>query len=91
MITGLTASAGLAVIMIDAAAVFVDGRYILQAEAQVNGDMFERRHLIDEPPTDWIVDNLRKTPSWGTTLAFNAGAEPLCGSLQTSWRRPGSD
>ena len=64
-ITGLTASAGLAIIMNDAAAVFVDGRYILQAEAQVNGDIFERRHLIDEPPTDWIVDNLAKDAKLG--------------------------
>ena len=64
-VTGLTASAGLAIIMIDAAAVFVDGRYILQAEAEVNGDIFERRHLIDEPPTDWIVDNLAKEGKLG--------------------------
>ena len=59
-VTGLTASAGLAIAMVDAAAVFVDGRYILQAEAQVNGEIFEHRHLIDEPATDWIVDNLSK-------------------------------
>ena len=64
-VTGLTASAGLAIIMIDAAAVFVDGRYTLQAEAEVNGDLFERRHLTDEPPTDWIVDNLAKEGKLG--------------------------
>ena len=59
-LTGLSASAGLAIAMINAAAVFVDGRYILQAEAQVNGEIFERYHLIDEPATDWIADNLSK-------------------------------
>ena len=59
-VTGLSASAGLAIAMINAAAVFVDGRYILQAEAQVNGEIFERYHLIDEPVTDWIADNLSK-------------------------------
>ncbi len=57
-LTGFTGSAGLAVALADKAAVFVDGRYTLQADAEVAGDLFERRHLIDQPPTDWIADNL---------------------------------
>jgi len=57
-LTGLTASAGLAVVLAETAAVFADGRYTLQAEAQVDGELFTRRHLTDEPATDWITDNL---------------------------------
>jgi len=57
-LTGFTGSAGLAVVLVDKAAVFVDGRYTLQAETEVAGDAFERRHLTDQPPTTWIADNL---------------------------------
>ena len=64
-ITGLTVSAGLAIILIETAAIFVDGRYTLQAENQVDVDIFERRHLINDPPTDWIVERLPKGGSLG--------------------------
>ena len=57
-LTGFTGSAGLAVVLADAAAVFIDGRYTLQAEAEVDGDLFERRHLIEEPATDWVAEHL---------------------------------
>jgi len=57
-LTGFTGSAGIAVVLADKAAVFVDGRYTLQAEAEVAGDLFERCHLTERPPTDWIADNL---------------------------------
>ncbi|MFQ5764795.1 MAG: aminopeptidase P family protein [Rhodospirillales bacterium] len=57
-LTGFTGSAGLAVVLVEKAAVFVDGRYTLQAETEVEGALFERLHLTDTPPTDWIADNL---------------------------------
>jgi Xaa-Pro aminopeptidase len=53
-LTGFTGSAGLAVVLRDRAALFVDGRYTLQAAQQVDGDLFEIHHLIDEPPARWI-------------------------------------
>jgi Xaa-Pro aminopeptidase len=53
-LTGFTGSAGLAVVLREHAALFVDGRYTLQAAQQVDGKQFEIRHLIDEPPTRWI-------------------------------------
>ncbi|MEE9317180.1 MAG: aminopeptidase P family N-terminal domain-containing protein, partial [Rhodospirillales bacterium] len=58
-LTGFTGSAGLAVVLKDKAAVFTDGRYTLQAEAEVDGDLFERCHLTDRPPTDWIAGNIK--------------------------------
>jgi len=45
--TGFTGSAGAAVVMIDEAAVFTDGRYTLQVRAQVDGDLFAYRDLVD--------------------------------------------
>ncbi len=53
-ITGFTGSAGAGVVGTDQAAIFVDGRYTLQVQSQVDTDSFTVRHLISEPVTDYI-------------------------------------
>src|SRR6266481_2062825 len=53
-LTGFTGSAGLAIVLGDRAALFVDGRYTLQAAAQVDAQSFEIHHLIEEPPARWV-------------------------------------
>src|SRR6266700_4076983 len=53
-LTGFTGSAGTAIVLKDRAAIFVDGRYTLQAAAQVDTALFEARHLVDEPPWRWL-------------------------------------
>jgi len=67
-LTGFSGSAGLAVVLQDAAAVFVDGRYTLQVGDEVNGEHFEHCHLVDNPPADWIAEKL----SDGDTIAYDA-------------------
>ncbi|HHC6670747.1 TPA: aminopeptidase P family protein [Vibrio parahaemolyticus] len=62
-LTGFTGSAGAAVITKDKAAIFVDGRYTVQVTKQVPSDLFEYRHLIEEPALDWIQDNLTANAS----------------------------
>ncbi|EGQ7975645.1 aminopeptidase P family protein [Vibrio parahaemolyticus] len=62
-LTGFTGSAGAAVITRDKAAIFVDGRYTVQVTKQVPSDLFEYRHLIEEPALDWIQDNLTANAS----------------------------
>ncbi|ELB2760439.1 aminopeptidase P family protein [Vibrio alginolyticus] len=62
-LTGFTGSAGAAVITKDKAAIFVDGRYTVQVTKQVPADLFEYRHLIEEPALDWIKDHLTKGAS----------------------------
>jgi Xaa-Pro aminopeptidase len=57
-LTGFSGSAGCAVVLAGTAAVFVDGRYTLQAEAQLDGTLFERRHVTDQPPPEWIAAHL---------------------------------
>lgn len=59
-LTGFTGSAGLAIAAKDRAAVFVDGRYVLQVRKEVDGDVFEYRHLTDEPPQKWLAGILGK-------------------------------
>ncbi|EGQ8132741.1 aminopeptidase P family protein [Vibrio parahaemolyticus] len=62
-LTGFTGSAGAAVITQDKAAIFVDGRYTVQVTKQVPSELFEYRHLIEEPALDWIQDNLTANAS----------------------------
>lgn len=62
-LTGFTGSAGAAVITQDKAAIFVDGRYTVQVTKQVPSDLFEYRHLIEEPALDWIQDHLTANAS----------------------------
>ncbi len=45
--TGFTGSAGAAVVLADRAAVFVDGRYTLQARDQVDPALFEALDLVE--------------------------------------------
>jgi len=57
-LTGFTGSAGMAIVLVDLAAVFVDGRYTLQAAAQVDTNRFEIVDLVSEPPAKWLTDKI---------------------------------
>jgi Xaa-Pro aminopeptidase len=59
-LTGFTGSAGLAIILKDRAAIFVDGRYTLQVRNQTDQTLFEPRHLVDEPPAEWLAKAVRR-------------------------------
>ena len=56
-LTGFTGSAGLAVVLAGKAAVFTDGRYVLQLAQQTDAALWERRHITEEPPPAWIAQN----------------------------------
>src|SRR3974390_1262741 len=56
-LTGFTGSAGAAVVLADQAAVFVDGRYAVQADSQIDKSMFAIEHLIENPPQQWLGTN----------------------------------
>ena len=66
-IANFTGSAGLVIVLKDKAAIFVDGRYTIQVREQVDAQLFEIRHLINEPPETWIATNLKK----GEVLGFD--------------------
>src|ERR1700761_898976 len=57
-LTAFTGSAGAAVVLADKAALFVDGRYTLQARVQTDTNLFEPRDLVAEGPQGWIPDHL---------------------------------
>jgi len=53
-LTGFTGSAGLAIVHLDGAAIFVDGRYILAVRDQVDQSLFKPYNLKDCPPDKWL-------------------------------------
>jgi Xaa-Pro aminopeptidase len=64
-LTGFTGSAGTAVVLGERAAIFVDGRYTLQAGAQVDTAAYEIHHLIDEPPVTWLAGTAKQGDAIG--------------------------
>ncbi|SON56432.1 Xaa-Pro dipeptidase [Hartmannibacter diazotrophicus] len=57
-LTGFGGSAGLCAVLADKAAIFVDGRYTIQVRQQVNTEVFEPKHLMDEPVGEWLKENV---------------------------------
>jgi Xaa-Pro aminopeptidase len=57
-LTGFTGSAGVAIVLMERALLFVDGRYTLQAREQVDTPLFAVEHLVETPPDRWIEENL---------------------------------
>lgn len=58
-LTGFTGSAGLAIVLPQAAGLFVDGRYTLQAGKQVDGKAWTVESLIEPPPESWLTRHLQ--------------------------------
>ncbi|MEX0759220.1 MAG: aminopeptidase P family protein [Tistlia sp.] len=57
-LTGFTGSAGSAAVLAERAAIFVDGRYTLQARQQVDTALFEPRHMSEQPLSAWLGEHL---------------------------------
>ncbi|WP_270939213.1 aminopeptidase P family N-terminal domain-containing protein, partial [Falsiroseomonas oryzae] len=65
-LTGFTGSAGLALVLADAALLFVDGRYTTQAERETDRALWQLRHLTEQPP----AEALRGLPK-GARIGFD--------------------
>ena len=78
-LTGFGGSAGLAIVLRDEAAIFVDGRYTLQVRTQVDTETFVPLHLTKTPPESWIRDHLSEGDNLGFDpwLHTSAGAKGL--------------
>jgi Xaa-Pro aminopeptidase len=66
-LTGFTGSAGMAIVLTQEAALFVDGRYTLQAGKQVDRKAWNVEPLADPPPESWLGKHL----SAGDRLGFD--------------------
>src|SRR5213080_2662405 len=78
-LTGFTGSAGMAIVLTREAAVFVDGRYTLQAAKQVDRKAWHIEPLADPPPEHWLAKHLAAGDRLGFDpwLHTSAAAERL--------------
>lgn len=72
-LTGFTGSAGSAVVLVDAAPVFVDGRYAVQVREQVDLASFQPVDGVATPVSAW----LRETLAPGLRIGFDPDLIPL--------------
>src|SRR5579871_5016522 len=78
-LTGFTGSAGIAAVLTDKAAVFVDGRYTLQVRNQTDTTLFETLDVMNDGLPNWLEANLSKGAKLGYDpwLHTQAGVERL--------------
>ena len=53
-LSGFTGSAGLAIVLPERAALFTDGRYVLQVRREADERLWEFLHIVDQPPSSWL-------------------------------------
>ncbi|KAM7262725.1 hypothetical protein ACFE04_000408 [Oxalis oulophora] len=77
-VSGFTGSAGLAVVTMNDARLWTDGRYFLQATQQLTDQWKLMRMGIDSTVDAWMAENLPKEA--------NIGVDPWCVSVDTAQR-----
>jgi Xaa-Pro aminopeptidase len=70
-LTGFNGSAGVAIVTDRGSALFVDGRYILQARKQVDRHLFEVLQIPETKPSRWLVDTLARGNAVGYDPALH--------------------
>ena len=58
-LTGFNGSAGTAVVLLDSAAMFVDGRYTLQVRDQVDGRFYAYEGVPETSPAAWLGEHVQ--------------------------------
>jgi Xaa-Pro aminopeptidase len=74
-LTGFSGSAGLAIVLADRAAIFIDGRYTLAVRGQVDTAAFVPHQIPEQSPETWIAENLPK----GGKLGFDPWLQTVDG------------
>ncbi len=87
-LTGFTGSAGMAVVLAEEAAIFVDGRYTLAVRDQVQVGLFVPHHSADAPAGPWAAARLGP----GARLGFDPWLHTRSGlaSLRSAVERVGA-
>ncbi|WP_394199941.1 aminopeptidase P family protein [Shewanella waksmanii] len=86
-LTNFTGSAGMAIILKDKAAIFIDGRYTVQVAQQVDNQLFEYLSLTDTPQLPWLAGQLQNQARVGYDpklhpLSWQQDAEALLNKQQ---------
>ncbi len=81
-LTGFTGSAGTAIVLADRAALFTDGRYMLQIAEETDGALWEHWHLHEHPPGRWLdaLDRAGLRIGYDPMLLSAARLETLTGT-----------
>ena len=96
-VSGFTGSFGSALIMTDRAAIFIDGRYTIQAADQTDHNLFERVAVPDPGPFGWLAgqDFAGKTIGYDPALmtpndvaVFETAAKKAGATLQAVSQNP---
>ena len=74
-LTGFTGTAGFAIVLSARAALFVDGRYVLQARAQTDADLFEILQVPEAKREDWLRTHLPQGGGLGYDPRLHAIAD----------------
>ncbi|MEI6205017.1 MAG: aminopeptidase P family N-terminal domain-containing protein, partial [Enhydrobacter sp.] len=74
-LTGFGGSAGMAIVLAEKAAIFIDGRYTLAVRGQVDTASFVPHQIPDESPDAWIAANLPQ----GGKLGFDPWLQTVDG------------
>lgn len=77
-LTGFSGSAGAAVIGLEEAAIFIDGRYTLQVTTQVDTGVFTPRHIMTQPMTAYLGEAFEK----GAKLGFDPWLHTKSGAVR---------
>jgi len=67
-LTGFGGSAGSAIVLKDKAAMFIDGRYVVQVRDQVDGNLYEYVNIKDQKPHEWLAAHASK----GGAIGYDA-------------------
>ena len=86
-LSGFSGSAGLVIVTRKTAALFVDGRYSVQARAEVDTDIFEVSSLPRGRIAEWLGKNLSRNQTVGFDPKLHTVAE--IGRLETALKAKG--
>lgn len=59
-LTGFTGSAGFAVVLAQEAAIFVDGRYVIQVRQEIDGKIITPIDISETAPSKWLAEHARE-------------------------------
>ena len=90
-LTGFTGSAGTALVLRNKAAIFVDGRYTIQARNEVNTNLYEIIHLSEISPSSWIKKMMKEKEvlgydPWLHTVQNIARLKKVCDTANIKFR-----
>jgi Xaa-Pro aminopeptidase len=74
-LTGFSGSAGFAVVTAKHAALFVDGRYTVQAQAEANGRIFDFPGIARAKMGDWLIEHCKAGDVIGFDPWLHTGSE----------------